>query len=68
MSRRNDRRDYAAETRTGLLESDLDAHDDVHHELTDEIRGMRMVLIGILGSTATASILLAVNIVVGEIK
>lgn len=68
MGRRDDRREYAIETRAGLLESDFDGHDEVHHEMKDEIRGLRMVLIGILASTATASILLAVNIVVGELK
>lgn len=68
MGRRDDRREYALETRTGLLESDLDHHDREHQGIRDELKGMRTVLIGILGSTATASILLAVNIALGGVK
>ena len=67
-SRVTERGTFDDPTRLRLLESDLDsmssALDLAFAELTAELEGMRKVLMGILVSAATASILLAINLVV----
>lgn len=66
MARAGDRRDHDDSTRITLLERDVE---DLISDLADmRVSTQRMVgiLMGILVSTATAAILLALNLVVGR--
>lgn len=67
MNRVDERRDFESGTRLTLLESDMDRGDVSLEGIRDEIKALRLVLIGILVSAATASILLAINVVVGAV-
>ena len=58
-TRSQQRRDMDDHTRIVLIEGDTD-------ELEGQVRGMQKVLYGILISTATAAILLALELVVGR--
>ena len=58
-TRSQQRRDMDDHTRIVLIEGDTD-------ELEGIVRGMQKVLYGILISTTTAAILLALNLVVGR--
>ncbi|KKL48916.1 hypothetical protein LCGC14_2320720 [marine sediment metagenome] len=58
-TRSQQRRDMDDHTRIVLIEGDTD-------ELEGQVRGMQKVLYGILISTATAAILLALDLVVGR--
>ena len=64
MGRTADRRDFDMPTRTTLLEHDADVVDETILAVSGRLDGMQRVLVGILVATATASILLAINIVV----
>ncbi len=66
MSRIHDRQGFDEGTRIQLLESDMDKDDEDKESIRQELHGLRNVLVGILISAATASILLAVNIVVQQ--
>ena len=60
MSTRSEqRKDMTDHTRIVLNEADTD-------ELENIVKGMQKILYGILVSTTTASILLAINLVVGR--
>lgn len=52
-------------TKLSLVVDDLDRFDDVIVDLRTELKGIKTILIGILVSTTTAAIMLAVNIGVG---
>ena len=76
MSRNQERSMFATEHRVLLLEGDADRTDrridafasDVDRRMdsfVSEIKALRQVLTGILVSLATASVLLAVNLVAG---
>ena len=56
---------FATEHRVLLLEGDLDRADRRMEAFVSEIKALRQVLIGILVSLATASVLLAVNLLAG---
>lgn len=60
----NDRETFDDKTRLTLIETDLDKNDDEKEGIRQELKALRNVLIGILVSAATASVLLAINIVV----
>lgn len=67
MSSRNaDRRDHDDHTRIVLLEKDVDDIALDFAELKMSTQRMVGILMGILVSTATAAILLALNLVVGR--
>lgn len=63
VTRASDRAGFAEDVRIRLLESDMDQKDDQYEELRNEIKGLQRVMVGMLISLATASILLALNIV-----
>lgn len=65
MSRATDRQAFDELVRVSLLETDMDDIDAEFAKLSDAIDGMRKVLVSILVSTATAAVLLAVNLVSG---
>lgn len=52
------------ETHLIFIDDALDRNDADHESLRQELKAIRTLLIGILISTATASILLALNLVV----
>lgn len=60
----HDRQTFDEKTRLTLIETDLDQNDDEKEGIRQELKAMRNVLIGILGSLATASVLLAINVIV----
>jgi hypothetical protein len=75
MGRRADRGDLADEVRIRMLEDDADHTDssidsltkEIHHTARDmgtKVDALRQVLVGILVAVTTASILLAMNLVV----
>ena len=68
VARNEQRKFFTEETRLALLEGDVDSIETTHHsdwvELKDEIKGLSRVMIGLLISLATASVLLALNLVV----
>ena len=67
MSSRNaDRRDHDDRTRIVLLEKDVDDISGDLVELRMSTQRMVGIMMGILVSTATAAILLALNLVVGR--
>ncbi len=59
-----DRQNFDDKTRLTLVETDLDKNDQEKEGIRQELKALRNVLIGILISTATASVMLAINIVV----
>ena len=59
-----ERREYEVPVRLSLLEHDQDTLESALKELRNELKAMRTVMVGILISIATASVLLAINIVV----
>lgn len=63
-ARRLDRLDQP--TRLQLVENDLDDHDEMFRELKSELARIKGIMIGILVSTSTAAIMLAVNLAVGR--
>jgi len=65
VSRATDRQAFDELVRVSLLETDMDDIDAEFAKLSDAIDGMRKVLVSILVSTATAAVLLAVNLVSG---
>ena len=65
MSRSDKRRDMSDEVRIRLLESDMDDMEEAAHRLELAIDGVRKVLVGILISVTTASVLLALNLMIG---
>jgi hypothetical protein len=64
MTRVNDRQGFDASTRLTLVETDMDKNDQGMEGIKNEIKALRSVLVGILISAATASVLLAINVVV----
>lgn len=52
--------------RVGLLEADADEHDNVLEQMNERIGKMLWAMIGILVSTTTAAVLLALNLAVGR--
>jgi hypothetical protein len=64
MGRREQREGIDAHGRICLLEADADDNDKEIAGIRLEMKAMNKVLLGILASTATAAILLAVNILV----
>jgi len=66
MSRTAERSGLAPSERWLLAERDLDDHDDLLETLNERVGKMVGLMVGILISTTTASILLALNLVVGR--
>jgi hypothetical protein len=64
MGRTADRAGYDHQVRLSLVEKDIDQVEEGMSGLRAEIAATRQVLIGILIAVTTASILLAVNLVV----
>lgn len=60
---RRDEFDHAGRLR--LVEVDLDEHDELFDDLRAELGRIKGIMVGILVSTTTAALLLAVNLVVG---
>lgn len=50
--------------RLHLVEVDLDAHDEFFDDLRTELGRIKGIMVGILISTTTAALLLAINLVV----
>ena len=66
MGRVAERADMPDPVRLRLIESDLDDHDDDFDKLGAELAKIKGIMIGILVSTTTAAILLAINLVVAN--
>lgn len=64
MTRANERIHFDDKTRIALLETDLDGMDLRLAETNDRLAKILWALIGLLISVTTASILLAINLVV----
>ena len=64
MSRTSERRDFDLPGRMRLVETDLDTLEEGQAKLVAALDGIRKVLIGVLVSVTTASVLLAVNVMV----
>jgi len=64
MTRKDEREGFEVPTRVQLLETDMDTNDKEKESIRNELRALRMVLIGILVSVTTASVLLAVNVAI----
>lgn len=65
-SRTAARHDLDAAMRVRYLEDDLDDHDDKFESLDARVGKMLTILVGILISTTTASIMLAINLIAGN--
>ena len=63
-SRTAQRHGMTQPTRLSLVESDLDQFEEGMTKLEERLASMQKVLVGILISVTTASILLAVNVIV----
>lgn len=66
MGRVADRSDFEMPVRLRLVEGDLDKTDENLAQMNDRIGKMLWAMVGILVSTTTAAILLALNLVVGK--
>lgn len=67
MSERSRRKDeFDVPGRLRLVENDLDDHDALFADLRAELGRIKGIMIGILVSTTTAAIMLAVNLAVGK--
>ena len=64
VSRQTERKDMEVPTHLILIDKDLDDHEFDITELSSRLDKIMWALIGILISTTTASILLALNLVV----
>lgn len=71
MSRTAERNGYTQEVRFAMAEKDLDAHDERFNAHEDDLKALDVklgkmlgILVGILVSTSTAAILLALNLAV----
>lgn len=67
LPRREQWKDLAVDVTLHLVGNDLDENDRDHNQLWKELQGIKKLLIGILISTTTASILLAINLVTGSL-
>jgi hypothetical protein len=65
--RAQDRASYALDTRVSLLEGDLDKQDGELCDYRNELKAMRMILVGLLISISTASVLLALNLLLSNV-
>lgn len=68
MPRTDQRHGFSVPNRISLLESDVDELNQHLTDLAGELRNIRNVLIGILISVTTASILLAINAGLTQIR
>jgi hypothetical protein len=66
MSRSSERQPLAVDIRLLLAEHDLDDHELELKNLDDRLGKMLGILVGILVSTTTAAILLALNLMVSR--
>lgn len=66
MARTADRRGEEVPVRLMLLEGDADRADNMISEMNDRIGKMLWAMVGILISTTTAAVLLALNLAVGK--
>lgn len=66
MSRSSDRRDLDTSTRVLFAENDLDRMEQFQVELQDRLGRVLWALLGILISTTTAAVLLALNLAIGR--
>lgn len=66
MSRQAERQALAVDTRLLLAERDLDDHEAELRTFDDRLGKMLGILIGILVSTTTAAVLLALNLLVSR--
>jgi cell division protein FtsX len=64
MNRTAGRSDFDMPVRMRLVEGDLDTLEEGQEKLVAALDGIRKVLIGVLVSVTTASVLLAVNVLV----
>lgn len=64
ISRTQKRAAWGADIRIAALEDDADTNDDRYDAIEKKLDGLNRVLVGILITLATASILLAINVVV----
>jgi hypothetical protein len=64
MSRTANRAGFDTPVRLSLVEGDLDTLEEGQEKLVAALEGIRKVLLGVLISVTTASILLAVNVLV----
>ncbi len=64
MTRVTERKTFDSDTRITLVEGDLDRNDDEKAMLAAKIDTLNRILVGILISVATASVLLAINVIV----
>lgn len=66
QNRSQSRGRFTQDVRQELLEDDMDEKDRQLFELRQELRGVKQILIGILISTATASIIGAINLLLSK--
>lgn len=66
MSRQAERQALAVDTRLLLAERDLDDHETELKTFDDRLGKMLGILVGILVSTTTAAVLLALNLLVSQ--
>lgn len=66
MARTSDRQGLDHDFRFILAEGDLDRFEEAIGELSDRLSRVLWALLGILVSTTTASVLLALNLAVGK--
>jgi len=66
VSRSSDRRDLDTSTRVLFAENDLDRMEQFQVELQDRLGRVLWALLGILISTTTAAVLLALNLAIGR--
>ncbi len=66
MSRQSERQSLPSDTRLLLAERDLDDHEAELRTFDDRLGKMLGILIGILVSTTTAAVLLALNLLVSQ--
>jgi hypothetical protein len=66
VSRQSERQVLNVDTRLLLAERDLDEHENELRTFDDRLGKMLGILIGILVSTTTAAVLLALNILVSQ--
>lgn len=64
MGRTDDRAGFTDDVRLRLLEQDADRSDGQFDRLVGELASLRKVMSGILAAVVTASILLAINVIV----
>lgn len=67
LPRRDQWKDLELPIVARMVANDLDENDRDHNQIWKELQGIKKLLIGILVSTTTACIFLAINVVSGSL-